>query len=84
MLFRSTDIYLRSGDNASDIKSGHIILTYVSSNTWVVSGLFKSGTAYFSSLAGSISLSATLDRVRLTTSNGTDTFDNGSANVMYE
>jgi hypothetical protein len=29
-------------------------------------------------------LSATLDRIRLTTVNGTDTFDAGSVNIMYE
>lgn len=34
--------------------------------------------------AGTKALSATLDRVRLTTVNGTDTFDNGSFNIMYE
>jgi hypothetical protein len=34
--------------------------------------------------AGSVSLSGTLDRVRLTTVNGTDTFDAGSVNIMYE
>jgi hypothetical protein len=30
------------------------------------------------------SLSATLDRVRITTNNGTDTFDAGSINILYE
>lgn len=29
-------------------------------------------------------LSATLDRVRLTTVNGTDTFDAGTASIIYE
>lgn len=34
---------------------------------------------------GSIkTLSATLDRVRLTTVNGTDTFDAGLVNIIYE
>lgn len=34
--------------------------------------------------AGSKSLSGTLDRVRITTVNGTDTFDAGSINIIYE
>ena len=34
--------------------------------------------------AGSVTLSGTLDRVRITTVNGTDTFDAGSINIMYE
>lgn len=33
---------------------------------------------------GSKSLSATLDRIRITTVNGTDTFDAGTINIMYE
>jgi hypothetical protein len=34
--------------------------------------------------AGSKTLSGTLDRIRLTTVNGTDTFDAGSVNILYE
>jgi len=34
--------------------------------------------------AGSISLAAVLDRIRITTVNGTDTFDAGSINILYE
>jgi hypothetical protein len=33
---------------------------------------------------GSVTLSGTLDRVRITTVGGTDTFDAGSINIMYE
>jgi hypothetical protein len=44
------------------------------------------GTAagFIYSTAGAKSLSGTLDRVRLTTVNGTDTFDAGSVNILYE
>jgi hypothetical protein len=35
-------------------------------------------------LAGSKTLSDTLDRVRITTVNGTDTFDAGTVNIMWE
>jgi hypothetical protein len=34
--------------------------------------------------SGSKTLSGTLDRVRITTVNGTDTFDAGSINILYE
>lgn len=34
--------------------------------------------------AGAVTLSGTLDRVRITTVNGTDTFDAGSINILYE
>ena len=33
---------------------------------------------------GSVTLSGVLDRVRITTVNGTDTFDAGSINILYE
>ena len=33
---------------------------------------------------GAVTLSGLLDRVRITTTNGTDTFDAGSINIMYE
>jgi hypothetical protein len=33
---------------------------------------------------GTVTLSGALDRVRLTTTNGTDTFDAGSVNILYE
>jgi|LakMenEpi03Aug12_release.lakeMendotaPanAssembly.Ray.scaffolds.fasta_scaffold597947_3 hypothetical protein len=69
------------------VVSGAITITLLngSTNTWVASGsVGRSDTAstYFTS--GGKSLSATLDRVRITTVNGTDTFDAGSINILYE
>jgi len=56
------------------------------SNTWTGTGAFGretgSNTMFFS--AGVKALSGTLDRVRITTVNGTDTFDAGSINILYE
>jgi hypothetical protein len=36
------------------------------------------------SISGGKSLSDTLTQVRITTANGTDTFDAGSINILYE
>jgi len=58
-----------------------------SANTWTCSGsLGGTGGAagYIYSTTGAKSLTTTLNRVRLTTVNGTDTFDAGSVNIMYE
>jgi hypothetical protein len=56
----------------------------VSTNLWVVSGNLADSTGTrFHSAAGSKALSATLDRVRVTTS-GSNTFDAGSINVTWE
>lgn len=62
-------------------------LALISGNTWVfsISGTQTGGTATFIGGGGvSPALSGALDRVRITTVNGTDTFDAGSINLIYE
>jgi hypothetical protein len=55
------------------------------SNTWVLSSVISPTASNFMYVgAGDKVLSGTLDRIRLTTSNGTDTFDAGSVNILYE
>jgi len=63
----------------------YISLLNSASNIWVCTGNIGDSTNnLIQFVAGSKSLSATLDRIRLTTVNGTDTFDAGSINIMYE
>jgi len=72
---------------ASSVIHGSITITLLdaSINKWVSSAsVARSDSAASSVGAGSKQLSGTLDRVRLTTVNGTDTFDAGSINIMYE
>lgn len=70
---------------ASSVVSGHCVLTLIdTANTWVQTSLIKSSTATMAYSAGDKATSATLDRVRITTVNGTDTFDAGTINIMYE
>jgi Propanediol dehydratase, small subunit len=70
---------------AATTRQGLITLANVSGNTWVASGNIHSASSSFcSSCAGSKTLSATLDRIRLTTVNGTDTFDGGTINILWE
>jgi hypothetical protein len=70
---------------AADIIGGAIQLNNHSSNIWVASGA-TSATNSTSNMttSGYISLSGVLDRVVITTVNGTDTFDAGSINILYE
>jgi hypothetical protein len=64
--------------------TGHVVLTLISGNTWVVSGtLFNTVQPYMTNTAGSRALSGTLDRLRIT-SVGANTFDNGTINILYE
>ena len=72
-----------SGGSASDIRYGAFTLTTLGSNTWICTSQFVVG-AFATYGNGQIALSGTLDRVRMTTVNGTDTFDAGSINILYE
>jgi hypothetical protein len=69
---------------ASNIASGQIILTNVSGDSWISSHVAKETTSRVVIGGGSVTLSSTLDRVRITTVNGTDTFDAGTINILYE
>jgi hypothetical protein len=57
-----------------------------STNLWAMQGAVvnNTGTFYFYTCAGTKALASTLTRVRITTVNGTDTFDAGSINILYE
>jgi hypothetical protein len=83
----STGILTAFSNVAANLASGSATFTLIDSttNTWCIAGLFYlSNGAGGSQTAGAKALSGTLDRVRITTVNGTDTFDAGSINIMYE
>jgi len=74
-----------NNNTAATLHSGNILITNITGNTWVASGVFGGDSNDFTFMLGGFrALSATLDRVRITTVNGTDTFDAGSINIMYE
>ena len=79
----TTGIAIRSG-LATNLLTGAFVISNTSSNIWNASlSMYRSdGAAVFG--AGGVTLSGTLDRVRITTVNGTDTFDAGSINILYE
>lgn len=74
--------------NATYKRYGTMTLTHLGSNLWVASfhgGLDAGGGGGFSiASGGSITLGGVLDRVRIGTVGGTDTFDLGSANITWE
>lgn len=62
---------------------GIMTLVNVTGGTWIAAGTASSSGNY--SFSGSKTLSpGPLDRVRITTANGTDTFDAGFINILYE
>jgi hypothetical protein len=82
----TTGFGLNTG-GAAYISNGSIVLTLLdaTTNTWSAQGQFGySNGAFFAIVAGSKALSATLDRLRITTVGGAETFDAGIINIIYE
>ena len=69
---------------AADTVSGHMVISRITGNTWVASHTVRVAATICSIGGGDITLAADLDRIRITTVGGTDTFDAGSINIMYE
>jgi hypothetical protein len=70
---------------AANLLLGNAVLTLVSGNTWVFSSAYAmSGSTHAGTAGGNKTTTGTLDRIRITTVNGTDTFDAGSVNILYE
>ena len=85
--YTSTAGFTLGASGATSVVSGCVTLALVSSasHSWACSFSLKLNAAAASSFGGGDkTLSSTLDRVRLTTVSGTDTFDAGSVNIMYE
>jgi hypothetical protein len=73
-----------SNNSASDNFTGHCDIINISDNSWCSSYVVSTQLGRASYGGGNITLSDTLDRIRITTANGTDTFDAGSINILYE
>ena len=72
--------------SASASRTGVITIANLTGNTWVMQGMYSDPVSSSRSVfgSGSVPIAATLDRLRVTTVNGTDTFDAGSINILYE
>jgi len=73
--------------NAANLIYLQMVIVNVSGNTWLAThsgNLSQSGIYYTLVGGGNVSLSGALDRVRITTVNGTDAFDAGTINILYE
>lgn len=69
---------------AASVYGGLCSITTLGSNVWAASGIINRGSSASGFFASTKTLAGTLDRIRVTTTNGTDTFDAGSINIMYE
>lgn len=78
---------IQSVTAAGDVMSGRVTLELLNASTfkWVSAGqMCETGSGLDGESGGSKSLSAELDRVRITTVGGTATFDAGEINITYE
>lgn len=73
-----------AGLSAAYTVSGTITFSRSTGNTWVWDAVTYSPTSIHGIGAGRVTLSGNPTIVRITSVNGTDTFDAGSINVMYE
>ena len=72
--------------SASSVNHGQIVLCQLSSNAWTGTGSFfdSLATERIAVTTGRAFSVGTVDGIRVTTNGGTDTFDAGSINIMYE
>lgn len=79
----TTGLAILTSITAASNSFGNSTINLVGSNVWAQSGLFTlTGSIRMS--GGGVTLSDTLTQVRITTVNGTDTFDAGTINIIYE
>ena len=71
--------------SAASVQHGQIIISNISGNSWTEFGILgQSDALRINWSGGSVPLAAALTAVRITTVNGTDTFDAGSINLLFE
>jgi len=80
----TTGLAIDNFNTATNARNGFASISLLSSNTWTYISSIAESTLLNGFGAGIKALSSTLDRVRITTVNGTDTFDAGSINILYE
>jgi hypothetical protein len=70
-------------NTAANVRHGSFVLTTLGSNIWTGTGLLNDGSSVVV-IAGTKTMPSTLDRVRITTVAGNQTFDAGTINILYE
>jgi len=78
-------ILLGGAATSASTYSASYSISLLSTNLWCLQGIMSdTGNTTTQIAAGSKTLSDTLTQVRITTVNGTDTFDAGTINILYE
>lgn len=82
----STAGFVIFSNDATNSWSGNLTINLLDSSTfeYIASGTFTPSTSVVTNSAGNKQLTTILDRLRVTTSNGTDAFDAGKLSYSYE
>lgn len=81
----TTGTTLTQSNAAVAIYNFKVTIELINASNYVITALCGRSDAVSNNLSvGSVALSGALDRVRITTNNGTDTFDAGTINIIYE
>ncbi len=82
----STAGFVIFSNDATNSWSGNLTINLLDSSTfeYIASGTFTPSTSVVTNSAGNKQLTTILDRLRVTTSNGTDAFDAGRLSYSYE
>jgi hypothetical protein len=75
---------ITASNSGVSVHNGISIISLLSGNLWTQGGNLYNTQLATNVSAGAKTLSDVLDRVRITTVNGTDTFDAGTINILYE
>jgi hypothetical protein len=73
-----------SAAGSDKIRFGNIIFCSMSNTAFSYTGITGNAGSGNTMISGFVTLSGTLDRIRITTVNGTDTFDAGTINILME
>jgi hypothetical protein len=67
------------------VRRGMFVIDLIGSNTWACNAILgRSDTTAMNIISGTIALSGTMNIIRLTTQNGSQAFDAGTVNILYE
>ena len=82
----SAGFVFQLGGGAGQSVIGVMFITLLTANTWIETSSVSDSGASVALRHGNglVALGGVLDRVRITTANGTDTFDAGTINILWE
>jgi hypothetical protein len=75
---------LDAAHTAANSFTGSVVIVNITANTWEYTSAMARNDGYMMLGGGVLNVGAVLDRLRITTVGGTDTFDAGTINILYE